>query len=50
MGKKENTVPQQLREWYRDGKGKKGDGRASLDVSACFSPLLSWIWHGIKLR
>jgi hypothetical protein len=43
LGKKENTVRQQLREWYRDGKDKKGDGRASLDVTACFSPLLLWI-------
>lgn len=43
LGKKENTLRQQLREWLRDGKDKKGDGRASLDVTTCFSPLLSWI-------
>lgn len=43
LGKKENTMRQQLREWYRDGKDKKGEGRASLDVTACFSPLLCWI-------
>ena len=43
LGKKENTVRQQLREWYRDSEDKKGEGRASLDVTACFSPLLCWI-------
>jgi len=43
LGKKENTVRQQLREWYRDGKDKKGELRASLEVTACFSPLLLWI-------
>jgi hypothetical protein len=45
LGKKENTVRQQLREWLRDAedKTKTKDGRASLEVTSCFSPLLSWI-------
>lgn len=45
LGKKENTVRQQLREWLRDAKDKTKtkDGRATLDVTSCFSPLLSWI-------
>lgn len=45
LGKKENTVRQQLREWLRDGedKTKAKTGRATLDVTLCFSALLSWI-------
>lgn len=43
LGKKENTVRQQLREWYRDGKDKTKTGRATLDITSCFSPLLCWI-------
>ncbi|MEM6751733.1 MAG: hypothetical protein AAF630_01905 [Cyanobacteria bacterium P01_C01_bin.38] len=40
LGKKENTVRQQLREWYRDAEDKTKTGRASIDVTSCFSPLL----------
>ena len=43
LGKKENTVRQQLREWYRDSKDKKGKKRTAIDVSTCFAPLMSWI-------
>lgn len=45
LGKKENTVRQQLREWLRDGedKTKAKTGRATLDVTLCFRPLLLWI-------
>ncbi|MFW9257299.1 endonuclease [Nostoc sp. CALU 546] len=43
LGKKENTIRQQLREWYRDAEDKTKTGRTSLDVTSCFSPLLSWI-------
>lgn len=45
LGKKENTVRQQLREWLRsaEDKTKTKDGRASLEVTSCFSSLLSWI-------
>jgi hypothetical protein len=43
IGKKENTVRQQLREWLRDAEDKTKTGRASLDVTSCFGPLLCWI-------
>ena len=43
LGKKENTVRQQLREWYKDGEDKTKTGRSTLDVTLCFSPLLSWV-------
>ncbi|WP_392477319.1 hypothetical protein [Nostoc sp. C110] len=43
LGKKENTVRQQLREWYRDAEDKTKTGRTSLDITTCFSPLLCWI-------
>ena len=41
LGKKENTVRQQLREWYRDSKDKKGKKRTAIDVNTCFAPLMS---------
>ena len=43
LGKKENTVRQQLKEWYKDQKNKKGKKRAELNVTTCFAPLLAWI-------
>ncbi len=43
LGKKENTLRQQLREWYWDAEDKTKTGRASLDVTSCFIPLLVWI-------
>ena len=43
LGKKENTLPQQLHEWYRDAEDKTKTRRATLDVTSCFSPLLCWI-------
>ena len=43
LGKKENTVRQQLREWLRDAEDKTKTGRTSLDVTSCFSPLLYWV-------
>ncbi|NEO95968.1 MAG: hypothetical protein F6K56_39790 [Moorea sp. SIO3G5] len=46
LGKKENTVRQQLREWYRNQQDKKGDKRAELDVTSCFAPLLQWVLNG----
>ena len=39
----ENTVRQQLKEWYKNKEGKKGNKRCQLDVSSCFAPLLKWI-------
>lgn len=41
--KKENTVRQQLREWYRDVPDKKGQDRQEIDVTTCFTPLLQWV-------
>jgi hypothetical protein len=52
VGKKENTVRQQLREWYKDAKhktksGKTEDetkiGRTAIDVTMCFAPLMMWV-------
>ena len=43
LGKKENTVRQQLREWYKGNQGKKGNQRQELKVNECFAPLLEWI-------
>ncbi len=41
----ENTVRQRLKEWYKSGeaKAKKGNKRASMDVTECFASLLQWI-------
>lgn len=41
----ENTVRQRLKEWYKSGeaKAKKGNKRASMDVTECFASLLEWI-------
>ena len=41
----ENTVRQRLKEWYKSGeaKAKKGNKRASMDVTECFGFLLQWI-------
>lgn len=53
LGKKENTMRQRLREWYRDSKDKKGIKRQELDVSTCFVPLLSWVlslWPATERR
>jgi len=53
LGKKENTMRQRLREWYRDIKDKKGEKRQELDVSTCFVPLLSWVlslWPATEQR
>lgn len=43
LTKKENTVRQQLREWYWDADAKKGQHRQALDVSICFAPLVRWV-------
>lgn len=41
----ENTVRQRLKEWYKSGKAKakKGNKRASMEVTECFGSLLQWI-------
>ena len=52
MHRKEQTVRQQLREWYYDVPRKRGAKRQALDVETCFAPLLGWIvswWQGTQL-
>jgi len=48
LGKKENTVRQQLREGYQGAKDKKGAGgkgvqRQEVEVTTCFAPLVCWV-------
>src|SRR5215210_5554148 len=52
LGKRENTVRQQLREWYYEAAHKRGAQRRSVEVEACFAPLLAWVlqeWQGTQL-
>ena len=52
MRRKEQTVRQQLREWYYDVPRKRGTQRQSLRVETCFTPLLVWVeswWQGTQL-
>ena len=50
--RKEQTVRQQLREWYDDAPRKRGSQRTALRVEPCFAPLLGWVvswWQGTQL-
>jgi len=50
--RKEQTVRQQLREWYDDVSRKQGLKRQALRVETCFAPLLGWVvswWQGTQL-
>ena len=52
MQRKEQTVRQQLREWYYDARRKRGPKRQELRVETCFAPLLGWVvcwWQGTQL-
>lgn len=52
MQRKEQTVRQQLREWYDDVPRKRGAKRQALPVETCFAPLLGWVvswWQGTPL-
>lgn len=52
MKRKEQTVRQQLREWYYDTARKRGPKRQALRVETCFAPLLGWVvsgWQGTQL-
>ena len=52
MQRKEQTVRQQLREWYYDVPRKRGAKRQALRVETCFMPLLGWVvsgWQGTQL-
>ena len=39
----DNTMRQRLREWYDEAAAKRGQKRQSLEVEACFAPLLGWV-------
>jgi hypothetical protein len=43
LGRRENSVRQQLREWNYDAERKRGKQRREVDVVMCFAPLLSWV-------
>ena len=52
LGRKENTVRQQLREFCYEAAAKRGPARAALRVETCFLPLLAWVeswWQGTQL-
>ena len=52
MGRKANTVRQQLREWCYEAAAKRGGQRQAVVVESCFVPLLQWIlseWDGHQL-
>jgi hypothetical protein len=52
MQRKEQTVRQQLREWYDDAPRKRGAKRQALRVETCFPLLLGWVvswWQGTQL-
>src|SRR5262245_66508679 len=52
MHRKEQTVRQQLREWYYDVPRKRGTKRQALHVETCFPVLLGWVvswWQGTQL-
>ena len=52
MQRKEQTVRQQLREWYDDTPRKRGAKRQALHVETCFAPLLGWVvrwWQGTQV-
>jgi Transposase DDE domain len=52
LGRKENTVRQQLRECCYEVAAKRGTARCALRVETCFVPLLAWVvcwWQGTQL-
>ncbi len=52
LGRKENTVRQQLREFCYEATAKRGTDRCALRVETCFVPLLAWVvswWQGTQL-
>src|SRR5438105_14293332 len=46
MQRKEQMVRQQLREWYYDGRRKRGPKRQALRVETCCAPPLGWVVSG----
>ena len=52
MKRKEQTVRQQLREWYYEAPRQRGTTRQTLRVETCFPLLLGWVvcwWQGTQL-
>lgn len=52
MGRKANTVRQQLRQWCYEAAAKRGGQRQAVVVESCFVPLLQWVlheWDGCQL-
>jgi hypothetical protein len=52
LGKKEDNVRQQLREFYFEAEAKAGEARREVEVEACFAPLLHWVleqWESRQL-
>lgn len=52
LKKKENTLRQQLREFYYEAEAKRGEQRRELVVETCFASLLGWVlerWEGKQL-
>ncbi len=52
LGRKENTVRQQLREVCDEATAKRGTDRCALPMETCFVPLLAWVvslWQGTQL-
>ena len=43
LGQSEETLRQRLREWYYPAQDKAGKKRRTLEVEACFAPLLRWV-------
>ena len=43
LGQPEETLRQRLREWYYHSEDKVGKQRRTLEVEACFAPLLRWV-------
>jgi hypothetical protein len=52
LGRKENSVRSQLREWCYETSAKSGQQRCELEVESCFGPLLGWVlslWQGRQI-
>src|SRR5918996_4438763 len=52
MKRQEQTVRQQLREWYYEVPRKRGAKRQALHVETCFPVLLGWVvswWQGTQV-
>lgn len=43
LGKRENTMRQQVREFYYDEEDKKGKKRKEVEVERYFEPLMKWV-------